>query len=206
MKMFAQQRVATLLCVGVALGLAGCAGSTTMEESWKAPNLPAGDLHNVVTLYISRDGAMRRTAEDSMARKLTHEGVHAVPAYSVLTDADLKDRDQAKAKLAASGYDGVVAIRLVSKETQINAVPPTFDGYWGMGWGWGWGYDLGYMSTETVVRVQTSVYSLAHNRLVWSGLSKTVDPNSVSSAIDSVTSVVATALEKQQVVAPSNAG
>ena len=116
----------------------------------------------------------------------------------VLSDDDLKDRDHAKAKLVAGGYDGVVALRLVGKETKLVATPSTYDGYWGTAWPGS--YDPGYLSTETVVRAETKVFSFADNKLVWSGLSKTVDPNTISSAIDDVTKVVAQALEKQHIV------
>ena len=50
------------------------------------------------------------------------------------------------------------------------------------------------------LRAETKVFSFADNKLVWSGLSKTVDPNTISSAIDDVTKVVAQALEKQHIV------
>jgi len=200
MNSFDQRRVARLLpCIAVVLGFAACGGSTTIEQSWKAPNLAPSNLHNVVTVYMSRDETMRRTVEDSMTQRLAHLGVRAVPAYSVLSDDDLKDRDRAKAKLVAGGYDGVVALRLVGNETKLVATPSTFDGYWGMAWPGA--YSPGYLSTETVVRVETKVFSLADNKLVWSGLSKTVDPNTMSSAIDDVTNVVAKALEKQQIIA-----
>jgi hypothetical protein len=170
-----------------------------MEQTWKAPNLVPNNLHNVVTVYISRDGAMRRTVEDSMAQKLRGEGVRATPAYSILNNDALKDRERAKARLQAAGYDGVVAIKLVSKNTQVEVTPGTYDGYWGPAWDGA--YDPGYLTTETVVRVETSVYSLHDGKLVWSGVSKTVDPNSMSSAISDVTEVVAKALQKQQIIA-----
>lgn len=208
MSNFDQQRVAPLLlCIAVALGFAGCGGSsTTIEESWKAPSVAPSRLRNVVTVCISRDGAMRRVVEDAMAQRLAHLGVRAVPVYSVLSDDDdLKDRDRAKAKLMASGYDGVVALRIVGKETKIVATPPTYYGYWTFDsyWGMAWPgvYDPGYLTTETVVRVETKVFSLADNKLVWEGLSKTVDPNTIRSVIDDVTKVVAETLKKQQIVA-----
>jgi hypothetical protein len=197
---FDQRRVATLLLwTAVALGFAACAGSTTIEQSWKAPDLPPSNLHNVVTVYISRDVTVRRAVEDSMAQKLAPLGVRAVPAYSILSDDELKDRERAKAKLAAGGYDGVVALRLVGKETKIVATPSNFYGYWGTAWPGA--YDPGYLSTETVVRVETNVFSLADDKLVWSGISKTIDPNTIRSTIDDVTKVVAKALEKQQIIA-----
>jgi hypothetical protein len=200
MNNFDQRRIARLLpCIAVALGFAACGGSTTIEQTWKAPDLAPSNLRNIVTVYISRDETMRRTVEDSMARRLAQLGVRAVPSYSVLSDDDLKDRDRAKGKLLTGGYDGVVALRLVGKETKLVATPTTFDGYWGTAWPGA--YDPGTLSTETIVRVETKVFSLADSKLVWSGLSKTVDPNTMHSAIDDVTKVVAKALEKQQIVA-----
>jgi hypothetical protein len=201
MKAFHQRQIWMLqLGVAVALALAACAGSTTIEQSWRAPQI-SGNLRNVVTVYISRDETMRRTVEDSMAQKLAAEGVRAVPAYTILGDADIRDGDGTKAKLLAAGYDGMVALRLVGKETKVEVTPPMYVGYWGPAWGGA--YDPGYLSTETVVRVETSVYALGDGKLVWSGLSKTIDPSSMKSAINDVTKVVATALQKQQVV---NAG
>jgi len=209
MQVLKQRRVATLslrvgLAIGVALGLgvAACAGSTTMEQTWKSPTLVPNNLHNVVVVYISSDGTMRRTAEDSMVQKLAGEGVRATPAYAILSNEELKDHNLTKAKLLAGGYDGVLALRLVSADTQVAVMPAaTWGGFWGPAWGGA--YDAAYLSTETVVRVETSVYQLSDGKLVWTGLSKTVDPRSMGSAIGDVTHVVAKTLEKQQVVAPA---
>jgi hypothetical protein len=196
MKHFDQGRVATLvLGIAIASGFVACGGSTTIEESWREPTQAPSNLRNVVTVYSSRDATTRRAVEDSMARRLAGIGVRAVPAYSVLSDDDLVDRDRVKAKLLAGGYDGVVALRLVGKDTKLVATPATFNGYWGAAW------PGSYVDTETIVRVETNVFSLADNKLVWSALSKTVDPTTLHSTIDDVTKVVAKALENQRIVA-----
>ncbi len=187
--------------LGLAVVLGACAGpSTTIEHSWRT-SAPAPQLTNVVTACVSRDGALRRTCEDDMARKLNQEGIRATPLYLALPDASLGERDGTKAQLAAAGYDGVVALRLVSREQHLEYVPGTFDYYWGPAWSSPYAYSPGYMYTETVVRIETSAYSLATNQLVWSALSKTVDPKSVRAGIDDVTNVAARELEKQQIVA-----
>src|SRR5881628_3797686 len=99
-----------VLFLAVALGVVACGGSTTMEQTWKSPTMVPNNLHNVVAVYISKDPSMRRTVEDSMVQRLTKEGVHATPAYSILSSDELQDQDRAKAKLLAAGYDGVVAM------------------------------------------------------------------------------------------------
>lgn len=180
-----------------AAALTACAGpSTTIEQAWKSPS--STELSNVVTACMTRDGALRRTCEDDMARKLLAAGVRATPLYAALPGAEIGERDGTKAKLLAAGYDGVIALRLVSREQQIEYVPGSFDYYWDSGW-WG-GYD-GYLYSETVVRIETSAYSLADNQLVWSALSRTVDPDTVREGIDEVAGVAANAMARQRVVA-----
>lgn len=178
--------------------LAGCGPSTTIEQSWRAPYAQRAPLRNVVTVCFS-DGVVRRNVEDEMARKLARAGVRATPSYTFLSDQELEERGLAKAKLASAGFDGVVALRLVSREQELYYIPPTFDGYWGSGWAMA--YAPGYVASETVVRVETSAYSLADDQLVWSAISRTVDPSSPREGIDQVTTVAARALQKEGIVA-----
>jgi len=193
-------RIVSFLLAVIASVLAACAGpSTTIEQSWRAPDARVDKLRNAVALYLSPDSTMRRNVEDAMVTKLARAGIRATPSYSVLTDDELRQREAAKAKLVASGFDGVIAIRLVSKEDTIEYVPGTFDGYWGPAWSTA--YSPGYMYTETVVRVEVSAYSLSNNELTWSALSKTVDPEGRREVIDEVTTVAANELQKQGIVA-----
>lgn len=184
--------------VSVLLGLAACGGSaTSIEQSWTAPTAQANRMHNVVTLYVSHDGSLRRTVEDEMAHKLVKSGILATPSYTLLTPDDLADRSMAKAKLLAGGYDGVVAIRPISKEHEIEYVPGSFDGYWG---GY-WSYDPGYTYVETIVRVEVTAFSLQNNQVEWSATSKTVDPDDAQDVVRDVTSLAAKELRKQGIVA-----
>jgi hypothetical protein len=175
-----------------AITLGACGGSTTIEQSWTAPNARAERLHKVVTLFISEDGATRRAAEDKLALDLMQKGVQATPAYALLSDQELQDLNAAKQKLAQLGYDGVVTMRLVDKEHELQYMPGDFDAYWGLAW-----YEPGYAYTETIVRMETNAYSLRSNRLVWSALSKTVDPSGSKGLIKDVSKVVAEQLTKR---------
>lgn len=200
--MFARPRISFwLLCLtATAWSFAGCGPSTTIEQSWRAPQAQRAAMRNVVTVCFS-DGVIRRNVEDAMAQKLARAGVRATPSYTFLSDQALQEQGPAKAKLVSAGFDGVVALRLVSREQELHYIPPTFDGYWGPGWSMA--YDPGYVASELVVRVETSAYSLADDQLVWSAISRTVDPNSPREGIDQVTTVAARELQKQGVVAPA---
>lgn len=203
--------LATLVSAAAAVALAvapgaGCATTTTeIEQTWQAPSAAQTRFTKVLAVYAGKDVTVRRSAEDRLVQRLAAQGVTARPAYAVLTDAEIANLDAAKTKLRAQGFDGVVAMRVVDRETQVEYSPGTFDGYWGVAWPyWGYGYGYGYPGyayTETIVRIETTAYSLDTNKLVWSALSATTDPASVGEMMNDVTQVVATELGRRGVVA-----
>jgi hypothetical protein len=198
--MRANTRNPILLTMFVALvaGIVGCGGAETKYEAMWGNRVDLRGVQSVVALYESHDGAQRRTVEDAMTRKLAERGVHAVPAYSVLDDNESADYKSAKETLAAKGFDAVLEIRLISKENETSTAyySNTWDG-WGY-WGWGGPYAYDYYVFDTpVVRVETNLYSLHDDSLVWSGRTKTTDADTMREVVDQVTSVVAGTLEKR---------
>jgi hypothetical protein len=184
--------------IALVTGVVGCGGAETKYEATWGQRVDLRGVHSVVALYESHDGAQRRTVEDAMTRKLAERGVHAVPAYSVLDDNESADYKSAKTTLAAQGFDAVLEIRLISKENETTTAyySNTWDG-WGY-WGWGGPYAYDYYVFDTpVVRVETNLYSLHDDSLVWSGRTKTTDADTMREVVDQVTSVVASTLEKR---------
>lgn len=188
------------MAIALVAGFVGCGGAETKFETTWGRRVDLHGVHSVVALYESHDGAQRRTVEDAMTRKLAERGVHAVPAYAVLDNNEDADYKTAKAALAAKGFDAVLEIRLISKENERTTAyySNTWHG-WGY-WGWGGPYAYDYYVFDTpVVRVETNLYSLRDDQLVWSGRTKTTDAETMNEVVDGVTSAVATTLEKRGV-------
>jgi len=173
------------------LVLAACGSTASIEKTWRAPVLPAGQLDNVVTIFPSHDGVLRRTIEDKMAHRLIAHGVHAVPSYQILDDEDLSDREAVRSRLAALGFNGVIALRFVEAHQTV-AYYPSFDMYWYGAWS--------EPVPQTVVRTEIDAYALRDGQLVWSGLSKSVDPSGLDQLVDDVSKVASKELAKQRVV------
>ncbi len=167
---------------------AGCT-SASIESSWRAPSAP--QLTNVVTLSPASDAVTRRSVEDRLAQQLSKHGVHAVPAYTVLTDAERADVANVGQTLHTHGFDGIVAMRLVGAHQKLEYYPG-FDGYWGGAWG--------TMVPETIVKIEVSAYALPNKQLVWSALSKSVDPGSEHEVIADVTKVTTERMAKENVI------
>ena len=63
---------------------------------------------------------------------------------------------------------------------------PTFWGYYG----YTRAYDPGYYHTQQLVRVETSIYSIAQDKLLWVGTTETVNPKSLSTLIEELSKAV----------------
>jgi hypothetical protein len=191
-----------LLLVALTLMPLGCS-STSFESTWRDPKARPVRLEGkkVVAIFITNRGLIRRRAEDAMAREISARGAQGVPAYTILSDQEIKDPEAARPKLEKLGFSGAVTMRVVGRETQYTYQPdavwvrPYYHTFWGGYWRWGWGtvYEPGYLVADRIVRVETLVYSLDQDLLIWAGVSRTIDPEQLENFIGEL----ATAVTKQ---------
>jgi hypothetical protein len=183
---------------------------TSFISTWKAPDAQPGTFQGkkVVTLFVSQEEALRRGVEQTLAYELTKRGMQGVAAHTLVPTADIRDEEKAKARILASGAAGVVALRLVGRDQEMTSSPamyyagPSYGGFWGGYWGYSWGgvYDPGYLRTETILHVETLIYSLEQNKLIWAGQSKTTNPKNADELIQKLLSKVASEMKKQGLV------
>jgi|HubBroStandDraft_4_1064222.scaffolds.fasta_scaffold28981_2 hypothetical protein len=197
-----------LTAVAVLL-LAACA-STTFTSTWKAPDVqalnPAGKT--IAAVFVARNESRRRSAEDLLAADISQHGAHGVAAYTLLPDDQRGDGEAARAKLKAAGIDGVVVMRVVGRDQRITYTPgyvmPAYYGAFGPYWGYGWGavYQPGYLQSDTVVSVETLVYSLTRDKLLWASTSRTTDPRGLDNLVTEVANATAKEMIRQGLLAP----
>lgn len=185
------------------IGLSGCA-TTGLVSSWKAPDAEPFLLRGekVASVVMAPDPSIRLAGEDTLARELSARGAVGVPMYTLLAPADL---DEARARAAAeqAGVVAVVVLRPVHIDKEISSRPGTYAGpmFWGGAYGQGWGGSE--IRMDTIVIVETLVYSLAQDKLVWGGQSKTRNPASVDRLIANTARQVADELVRQGLIAKS---
>lgn len=187
------------------------AAGTTFVSTWKAPEAQPLNFKGkkVVALVISKEKAVRFGAEDYLTRELTQRGVQGLAAYGLIPEELTQDKEKAKAILEKEGVAGVVAMRVVGKDQQMSGTAasyyagPAYATFWGSGyysWGWSGVYDPGYLRTDTIVSVETLVFSLEQDKLVWAGVSQTTNPKRVPDFIKQLTAKVAGELKKQGLI------
>ncbi len=211
-------RVGNALAIGLLIATTGCATGSNFTSTWKAPDAQplrfAGK--KVAALIISKDESVRRGAEDELSYHLTKRGAKGIPSYALVPTEGAQDKEKAKAAFEKAGIAGVVSMRVVGKDQELNYQPgsawasPWGGAYYGSFWGgagggyyaWGWGgvYDPGYLRTDTIVTVETLVYSLEQDKLIWAGMSRTSNPEHASDLIRDLVDKAAQEMRKQGLI------
>ena len=205
----------TKLSIAMLAGIValGCA-STSFVSSWTAPD--ARPLHvkgaKVVAVAMFESESARRVAEDTIARELSKRGAQGMPMYKLLPDASPESEAQARTALEGEDVAGLIVMRPIATDKEVTLSPgaysgPRYGAYWGGYYGFGWTYpwhmDLRpepEIHTHDVVYVETLIYSLRQNKLVWAGQSRTTDPESVSELVNELADATAKQLEKADLI------
>lgn len=197
---------AIVVAVIATILLPGCSPSTKVLSSWKDPeaHLDPEHLEKVMVGVLSPQETNRRKSEEQISTY--HKSL--VPSYQVLgTQEIILDTAQSKAILKRQGFDGALLFRLVEKEKSASYVPGSLSygsGYGGYGGNGGYGgsywgyhsnyygsyYDPGYYREDVTYVVETILYSFEKNKLIWTGLTSTVNPHDRKSGVDEVVQAV----------------
>jgi len=184
--------------------LASCSSTkTSVTQVWQAPVRPAVPMRSMLVFVARMDEPNRRALEDGLVMELRRRDVNARPSYE-LFPGELPARAEAQALVKNQGYDGILYSTLLDVKERQTFVPGTTGGFWTSYYGYGWGYGSpGYVMTDEVVTFETTLWDARmEDKLVWTLLTKTLNPSSGKSFVKSLSGAVAPALEKGRLVPP----
>jgi hypothetical protein len=188
-----------LLAAGFAL--AGCA-STALSESWIDPSVETlPGFRKVFVVYRGADASVQRVAEDALAAHIRAPEV--VRCYSLFPDASALGPEEIKSRLRAQGFDAAVVMRVAGVEQEVSWTPSAYPSHSrSFGSYWGGGYDPGTMRTDEIVHVETNLYALLEDKLLYAARSETFNPGSTAKLVDEIAAEVADDLEERGVLRP----
>jgi hypothetical protein len=170
---------ATLVLV---TALHAAADKPKFTSSWRSPDASGVSFagKKVAALVITSDENLRVSGEEELARQLATRGIQGVPTYRIAPREELSSAERARPWFERTGIDGVVALRPVSRDvTYTPAVwtSTSYSNWWGYyGYGWTTVIDLSGPRTDTTVVIETVIYSVTKDRLLWGGVSTTTNP------------------------------
>ena len=171
----------------VSLLVACVARPTQVTTDWKDPATQSVRFRKPAVFFPGEDAQLRRQVEDRLARRIPN----AVASYTLVPDETLAaaDTHAVRAALIEGGFDGVLVLRLVSVESQTprGAVPPGANPSEDL-----WAYlrrtpraalTPGH---QTVISMESRVYSMPDGKAVWGGHSRSFNPTSLGELVNMV--------------------
>lgn len=201
-----------VLQVVAMLAFAGAAAaSVKFTSTWKAPEAAGTSFagKKVAALVISGDQDLRVSGEEALVRELAALGLaQAVATYRIVPAPELRDPEKARGWYERSGVEGVVSMRLVKAETRKTWSPAIWSSasynslwsYYGYGWGSVYAYDPGVTREDEVVVIETLVFSVPRNKLLWAGVTETTNPKNAQKVIHDVVTATVKEMTKQGLV------
>ena len=183
--------------------------STKLTHVWKDDAYSGRPIGNVLVLAVANEIAIRRSYETKFVEKLRQAGVEAEPSFTLLPSTGELQKEEIVAAVNKVGADSVIITHLVrvdEKEVyrppEIRSVPMYGYGYYGH---YGRAYEYihrpGYTTTKVNVVLETNLYHVADEKLMWSARSETIDRGSEERLMESVIDSVISDLKAKNLLA-----
>jgi hypothetical protein len=193
--------IAAVLLIGT---ICSCSPSTKIEKSWVEPGaqVVATPENKVMIIALVKDETSRRVIEDQLAKRIK---AASVPSYQFLTTEMIKvASDEALNNIITKEkFTHILLMRLADIEKETSYVPGSTTGYYG-GYGMYYGYGAamysspGYYTTDKNYFIETTIYSVTPNKLLWTGTTKTVNPSKVDKAVNDIADVIVAKMKEDK--------
>jgi hypothetical protein len=190
----------------------GCGTSTQIVKTWTDPSLNSENVQSfnkVLVIAQLKDDSSRRIAEDKLVSSSSKGNF--VASYNYLKPGQ-NNQNLAVADLLKDGIEGIILMRLTDITKTTDYVQGTsYYGAWGYGRGFyggfgGWGYGgpiyatPGYYEQNKTYYVETNIYNVKSNKLLWSGTTSTLNPTKATDALDEIILAIRTELTNKGLI------
>ncbi len=205
---------AAALCV-TSIILASCA-NTKISQSWVEPDNKKS-YNDLLIIGIAESEQNRRAYESHFVEELANRGIEGEASYKLIKSDEKIDRDTVAKAIKGLGIDGVIVTHLVAVDEETIYRPSTgymYGGAYGVGYGGGYYGGLysyyphvnsyvhnpGYYTTHETYTLETNLYDVESEELVWSARSRSFAPESVQEVVVDLTKLLIKDLEDKNLI------
>ena len=188
--------------------IVSCA-STKVTSVWMDSKKAGTSYNDILIIGIAEEEHNRRLFEEQFTTQLNAAGVESEVSYNMLPEGTTIDRDSVSAAIKGKNIDAVIVTHMVSvkEETvyrQNMDYRPTYGYYNGL-----YNYyphvnsyvqQPGYYTTHDVVILETNLYEVKSEELVWSAQSRSFAPESAKEVIDELVNLVIKDLKEKGLI------
>jgi hypothetical protein len=192
--------------------LFSCA-NTKITQSWTDPDNKKV-YKDLLVIGVAESEQNRRIFETQFIQKLRKDGIEAVASYTLLDSTVEINRNTVTNAIKGLDIDGVIITHLVSDKEESVYRPGTvvnaggYGGYGGYGRGM-YGYNSyvnsyvstpGYYQSVQTYVLETNLFDVETEKLIWSARSRTFAPDSVDELIVDLVELIVTNLEEKNLI------
>jgi hypothetical protein len=183
-----------------------CAG-TELTQNKVDEAYTGKPVSDILIIAITGNEHNRRSFEKKFVARLKSIGVDAISSEEAIpmpADLELK-KETILAAVKQYENDAVIITHLIGKEeedvyTRGGSGHRGFYGFYSRRQSIA--HDPGYASTSTTVRLETNLYEVKTEKLIWSGKSNTLSRDAKDQIINDVIKAVINDLQKNKLIAP----
>jgi hypothetical protein len=188
------KRIVALLMVTAYF--ASCGPSQKITTSWVNNDFtPTKKVQTVFIMVMAQNQANRNIIETDLAKAAESRGLKVYKSSEIFAPNfqrnELPDKQVIIDKVKQLGCDIILSSHLVDKQSETRYVPGTtsYAPYGGYGYGWG-GYhgsmvgyynNPGYYTTDKTYFMETNIFDVQTEKLIYSAQSEAYNPTNVSS-------------------------
>ncbi len=182
--------------------LVSCA-NTKISQSWVEPGNKKS-YNDLLIIGIAESEQNRRAYESYFVEALREKGTEAEASYKLIKSSEKMERDTIVKAIEGLEIDGVIMTHMTAVDEETIYRPGMgystmgYGGYGGYGGGM-YGYyphvnnyvqSPGYYTTHETYTLETNLYDVKTEELIWSARSRTFSPESVDEVIVDLTKLL----------------
>ncbi len=196
-----------LVTLSVFFVLSACA-TTQLVSTWRTDK-PVEPLKKILIIGVSDKIASRRLFEDIFVQQFEKAGLSARASYLDFPDAKDIGRESVEKLIKGSDFDSVLVTHYEGTNEEMVYQPGTAYGGYAYNNPDYWGYynnvhssvySPGYYVDYKLVYLETKIYSVKDDEVIWSGRSETTNMNNMSKAIQELSKAVIASLKSSGLI------
>ena len=162
-------------------------------------------VSNILVIAITGNEDSRRSFERKFVAQLKAAGVEAISSEEAIPmppDLELK-KEAIISAVKHFKNDAVIITHLIDREEKVTLTrSDDYYGFYHSRYKGSYTHDPGYSRTSKTVRLETNLYDVKTEQLIWSGQSKTISKDSKDQIINDVIKVLVHDLQNNKLISP----
>jgi hypothetical protein len=168
---------------------------------WKDKEYGGGNLKMTLVIGASQKPNIRQMFEDEFVNQLKVQGADGVASHAMLSAEEMLEKEAILRLVNKLKVDSVLITKLIDRKDAIDYVPPQHQNintqYYRS---YNYTRNRGYILEDEAVSLETNLYDVRSQKLIWSSLSETFTRGSDDEVIKELIQKITKELKKQNLL------